>query len=187
MYLKIYLKNLFIVFFISLMLFSCEKSQKGNWTAKDKTTQITNCNAQLNTQLAGLPDLTKLGNITSQEKKEICECFISKVEANYTPEALINDTNANKAIKNACLFEVIMGRKGAWKAKFKIFFRDSFDKRIEFSASPETEQKIIDCLVMKLEQQVAPQDLPASNALITQLDKVCMTDVENRKGKKPKK
>lgn len=187
MYFKIYFKNFFIAFLISLTLFSCKKSEKGNWTQEDKTSQITNCNAQLNTQLAGLPDLTKLGNITSQEKRQICECFISKVEANYTPAALINDTNANKTIKNACLFEVIMGKKSAWKAKFKIFFRNSFDKRVEFSANPETEQKIIDCLVMKLEQQLAPQDLPTSNALIEQTDKNCMADVANRQGKKPKK
>lgn len=187
MYLKIYLKNVFIAFFFVLTLFSCERSQKGNWTAKDKTTQITNCNVQLTTQLANLPDLTKLGNVTSQEKKEICECFISKMEANYTPEALINDTNANKTIKNACLFEVIMGKKGAWKAKFKIFFRNSFDARVAKAVSPETEQKNIDCLVMKLEQQISPQDLPTSDALVAQLDKTCMLDVENRKGRKPKK
>ncbi len=184
---KISFKYLALIALIPLFLTtSCEKSVKGKWTERDKKTYINDCLDKIDAQLTDIPSLAKLGETTSEEKEQICGCFVKKLERdNHLPEASYNSVEIAEILGTSCMFETLFGGKGNWTPKIKAFFRNSYKERIENAEFPEIEKKIADCVVAKLENQFNPQDMvklkDTFEQIIEQMDSSCVNDIEKNK------
>jgi hypothetical protein len=93
------LKKLVILGVVSLTLFACNTSTKGNWTEEDKKTMREEFEK----------DRANIDQLLGKEKtNEWADCCIKKMESRFeNPEALEKDSKGAASIGEECMKELL--------------------------------------------------------------------------------
>lgn len=170
------LKSFAVAFFAMCLVTSCQKSVKGKWTDADKaafskeyskeTEKIVKTDANL-----------KMFNLGATEIKAMSDCSLAKIEAAYTPAEAEKATKEVEKIGEECATNTLLGKKGAWSAKFKEMMKVEMNKGKEEGITPEQQSKLVECIISKAEKEFEPVDLGNSGAAMAEIGKNCGEEI----------
>ena len=170
---KLSLKSIVVAFFAMCLVSSCQKSVKGKWTDADKAAFSKEFKTELSKTVKADKDL-KVFNVSEAEIATMSDCSLAKIEAAYTPdEASKQKGEAIEKIGEDCAVGVLLGKKGAWTAKFKDAMRVEIGKGAGDSLTPEQQKQLGDCIISKAESALEPKDLANSGAMLEEIGKAC--------------
>lgn len=172
--------NILYLAFIGF-LFACSspKSEKGKWLEKDKEDFKKECMATYDkAKPEEVKMMQQIGIADKADYTQICDCSLQNAEAMFLPEEIKANQKEQENIAAKCLVGVI-GEKGAWKATYKDFVKESLLKqtnKVTKEDMSEEEKELIkglvECSVDKLEKEIAPvETFKNPKALETALNK----------------
>lgn len=167
------LKSIIVAFSAMCLMSSCEKSVKGKWTDADKASFSKEFKNEIGKMVKTDANL-KIFNVTDADIKEMSDCSLAKIEAAYTPEEANKQKGSDvEKIGEECATGVLLGKKGAWSAKFKEMMKVEMNKNAGEGLTAEQQSKLTECIISTAEKQIAPADLANSAEALGEIGKNC--------------
>ena len=173
---KLSLKSFAVAFFAMCLVTSCQKSVKGKWTDADKAAFSKGFKIEIE-KLVKTDANLKMFNVSETEIKAMSDCSLAKIEAAYTPAETEKATKEIEKIGEQCAANTLIGKKGAWSAKYKEMMKVEMNKGREEGITAEQQSKLVECIISKAEKEFEPVDLGNSGAEMAEIGKNCGEEI----------
>ncbi len=173
---KLSLKSIAVAFFAMCLVTSCQKSVKGKWTDADKASFSKEFSTEIEKMVKTDANL-KMFNVGAADIKSMSDCSLAKIEAAYTPEEAGKATKEIEKFGEECATNTLLGKKGAWSAKFKEMMKVEMNKGKEEGITAEQQGKLVECIISKAEKEFEPSELGNSGAAMGEIGKSCGEEI----------